>query len=52
MKGNPDFKDGGKGFTNKIWLLFCFKSAFLNSFFIFTPLKRSFSFNLMREMKY
>ena len=43
MKGNPDFKDGGKGFTNKTWLLFCFKSAFLNSFFhIYSPKEKLF----------
>ena len=52
MKGSPDVKDGKKDFTDKTWLFFCFKSAFLNSFFIVTPLRRSFSFNLMREKKY
>lgn len=50
MTHNPDFKDGEK-IRENTWLLFYLKSVFL-FFFIFTPLRRNFSFNLTREIKY
>lgn len=52
MKVNSDFKDGIKDYRDKTWLLFYLKSVFLNIVFIFTPLRRKISFNLMRESKY